>query len=81
MPDKKKLFLNFWKESKRRKVWRVLTIYAGTAFIILEAVDIIFPRIGFPDWSINLILYTMLFGALVAFVLAWIYDLTPQGIE
>ncbi|MEE4116687.1 MAG: tetratricopeptide repeat protein [Marinilabiliaceae bacterium] len=81
MPDKKKIILNFWKESKRRKVWRVLTIYAGTSFIILEAVDIIFPRIGFPDWSINLILYIMLFGALVTFVLAWIYDLTPEGIE
>ena len=55
-------------------------IYAGTAFIILEAADIIFPRWGFPDWTVDLVLYLLLVGAVVAVVLSWIYDVSPEGI-
>lgn len=54
MPDKSDGLTRFWKELKRRNVLRSLAIYAGTAFIILEASTIIFPRWNFPDWSIVL---------------------------
>ncbi|RLD55953.1 MAG: hypothetical protein DRI97_08455 [Bacteroidetes bacterium] len=47
----------FWKELIRRKVLRSLAIYAGSAFIILEAATIIFSRWNFPDWSIDLVLW------------------------
>ncbi|MDF1576106.1 MAG: tetratricopeptide repeat protein [Bacteroidales bacterium] len=73
-------FFKFWQELKRRNVPRVLAIYAGTAFIILEAADIIFPRWGFPDWTVDLVLYLLLLGALIAVVLSWIYDISPSGI-
>ena len=58
----------------------MMAIYAGTAFIILEAADIIFPRWGFPDWTVDLVLYLLLVGAVVAIVLSWIYDMSPEGI-
>lgn len=58
----------------------VLAIYAGTAFIILEAADIIFPRLGFPDWSVNLVLYLLILEAIITVILSWIYDITPGGI-
>lgn len=70
----------FWHEVKRRNVPRVLAIYAGTAFIILEVADMIFPRWGFPDWTVDLVLYLLLLGALIAGILAWIYDVSPEGI-
>ena len=70
----------FWEELKRRHVHRSLAIYAGTAFIILEAADIIFPRWGLPDWSVDLVLYLLIVGAVVTAVVSWIYDLTPEGI-
>ncbi len=43
MPDNPGRLSKFWKELKRRNVLRSLAIYAGTAFIILEATTIIFP--------------------------------------
>lgn len=70
----------FWQELKRRNVPRSLAIYAGSAFIILEAATIIFPRWGFPDWSIDLVLYLLIFGALVNLVISWFFDITPSGV-
>jgi tetratricopeptide (TPR) repeat protein/TolB-like protein len=69
----------FWQELKRRNVPRVLAIYAGTAFVILEASDIIFPRWGLPDWTVNMVLYLLVVGAVITLVLSWTYDLSPGG--
>ena len=71
----------FWKELKRRNVHRSLAIYAGTAFIILEAATIIFPRWDLPDWTIDLVLYLLILGAFITFIVAWIFDITPQGVQ
>ena len=71
----------FWKEIRRRKVLRSLAIYAGTAFIILEASTIIFPRWGFPDWSIDLVLWVLVVGALINLIIAWFYDFTSDGLK
>ncbi len=80
MSSKPNFLVRFWKEIKRRKVHRVLAIYAGTAFIILEAADIIFPRLGLPDWSVNMVLYLLIVGAVITVIISWIYDITPVGI-
>jgi len=80
MSSKPNFLVRFWREIKRRKVHRVLAIYAGTAFIILEAADIIFPRLGLPDWSVNLVLYLLIVGAVITVIISWIYDITPGGI-
>jgi adenylate cyclase len=80
MPPKANFIKRFWLEVKRRKVHRVLAIYAGTAFIILEATDIIFPRLGLPDWTVNLVLYLLILGAIIAVIISWIYDITATGI-
>jgi tetratricopeptide (TPR) repeat protein len=79
MSSRPRFFRKTWQELKRRRVHRVLAIYAGTAFVILEAADIIFPRWGFPDWTVDLVLYLLILGAVITVVLSWIYDLTPQG--
>ena len=71
----------FWQEIKRRNVHRSLAIYAGTAFIILEASDIIFPRLGFPDWTIDILLYLLILGSIVTIIVSWIFDVTPKGVE
>ena len=81
MPDKPKGLSHFWKEVKRRNVLRSLAIYAGTAFIILEACSLIFPRWGLPDWSIDLVLWLLIMGAFVNVIISWIYDITPQGVQ
>ena len=70
----------FWQELKRRKVFRVIAMYAATAFIITEAADIILPRLGLPDWTVTLLIIILLTGFPVAAVISWIYDITPEGI-
>jgi len=71
----------FWKELRRRNVLRSLAIYAGTAFIILEACNMLFPRWGVPDWSIDLVFWLLVLGAVINVFVSWVFDLTPQGIQ
>ena len=71
----------FWQELKHRKVLRSLAIYAGTAFIILEASTIIFPLWSLPEWGIKLVLWLLILGALINVIIAWIYDITPDGMR
>ena len=71
----------FWFEIKRRNVHRLMAIYAGTAYIVFEASTLIFPRWGLPDWTIDLVLYLLILGALVTFIVSWIYDITPKGVQ
>ena len=73
--------VRFWQELKRRKVFRVIAMYAASAFIILEAVDIVFPRWGLPDWSVNLVILLLILGFIVTAILAWIFDITPAGVK
>jgi len=70
----------FWKELKRRGVPRVLAMYAATAFIIMEAGDIMLPRLGLPDWTVTLVIILLILGLPVALVLSWIFDITPHGV-
>ena len=81
MSNKPDRFAHFWRELKRRNVLRSLAIYAGTAFIILEAATIIFPRWGLADWTIDLVLWLLIPGAFVNVIVAWFYDITPGGMQ
>jgi TolB-like protein/Tfp pilus assembly protein PilF len=69
----------FWKEVKRRKVLRIIAVYAGVAYVIFEASTLIFPRWGLPDWTIDLVLYLLIFGAIITVIVSWIYDIHPEG--
>ncbi len=80
MPNKENKLFQFWEELKRRKVFRVVAMYAATAFIILEAADIVLPRLGLPDWTVTLLIVLLLIGFPIAAVVSWIYDITPEGI-
>jgi len=59
----------------------MLAIYAGSAYVIFEASTLIFPRWGLPDWTIDLVLYLLILGAIITFVVSWVYDVTPEGVQ
>jgi len=71
----------FWQELKRRKVIKAATMYAATAFIIMEAGEIMFPRLGLPDWTVTFLIVLLIVGFPIAMILSWIFDVTPKGIE
>ena len=76
MPNK---LSQFWQELKRRKVSRVITVYAAAAFVILELVDIVAPSLGLPDWTLNLIIILLCVGFIITVIVSWIYDIQPEG--
>ncbi len=71
----------FFQELRNRRVLRVMTVYLGTGYVILEASDMIFPRLGLPEWSVTLILGLLLLGFPVAMILAWVFQMTPEGLR
>ena len=69
----------FWHELKRRSVIRVLTIYAGAAFVILELVDMIREPFELPNWAFKLVVVVLIIGFVITMLLSWIYDINPEG--
>lgn len=74
-------FSRFWQELKRRKVIKVITMYAATTFIIMEAADIMLPRLGLPDWTVTFLMILLIVGFPITVILSWIFDVTPEGIR
>jgi adenylate cyclase len=68
-------------ELKRRKVFRVAAAYGAAAFVVLQVADIAFAGLGLPDWALTLVLALVLLGFPIALVLAWVFDLTRQGVR
>jgi len=70
----------FYRELKRRKVFRVAIAYAIVAWIVVEVSSVLFPAMLLPDWSVRLVIGLAFVGFPIALVLAWAVDMTPQGI-
>lgn len=73
--------LSFLAELKRRKVFRVALSYLFVAWIIIQVASIIFPSLFIPDWALRLVIMSLLLGFPVALLLAWAFELTPNGIK
>lgn len=56
-------------------------MYAATAFIIIEAADIVLPRLGLPDWTVTFLIVLIIAGFPITIILSWIFDVTPEGIR
>ncbi len=69
----------FWQELKRRKVVRVITVYAAAAFVILELVSIIVEPLKLPEWFLPMVIVLLCIGFIIAIILSWIYDVKPEG--
>jgi TolB-like protein/Tfp pilus assembly protein PilF len=72
---------NFWQELKRRRVIRVIPVYAAAAFVLLELADIVSEPLGLPSWTINFLLVLLSIGLVLSIILSWIYDITPEGVK
>jgi len=72
---------NFIDELKRRRVPRVVLVYIASAFAVIQGADLIVPRLGLPDWLVTALLVVALIGLPVAVVLAWMFDITPGGVQ
>src|SRR5438874_1094383 len=71
----------FFEEVKRRKVYRVAAAYIIVAGGIIQILSATFPAWELPPWSLRLVILLLLVGFPIALILAWAYDITPQGIR
>src|SRR2546427_2726581 len=71
----------FFEELQRRKVYRVAAAYIVAAGFLIQIASAAFPAWELPNWSLRLVIVLLLIGFPVALILAWAYDVTPQGIR
>jgi TolB-like protein len=74
-------YQRFFAELKRRRVFRVMAVYGVVGFVVLQVVDLAVPALLLPDWSYRLVALILLIGFPVAIVLAWAFELTPEGVQ
>jgi TolB-like protein/Tfp pilus assembly protein PilF len=72
---------NFFAELKRRNVYKVAVAYAIVAWLLIQAASILFPTFEAPAWVMKVVVTAIIFGFPVALILAWAFELTPEGIK
>jgi adenylate cyclase len=67
----------FWKELKRRKVIRVITVYAAATFAIIDLLSNIIEPLRLPEWTLPFVIVLLCIGFIIAVILSWIFDRQP----
>lgn len=70
-----------FEELKRRKVFRVTGVYAVIAWVLIQVADVVLPTFGAPAWVNQTLIFLFVIGFPVAIVLAWAYEVTPEGVR
>ena len=71
----------FFAELKRRNVYKVAVAYAVIAWLLLQAASILFPTFEAPPWVMKVFVVLVAAGFAVALVIAWAFEMTPEGIK
>ena len=72
---------NFLAELKRRNVYKVAVAYIVAGWALSQGITQVFPVFDVPNWAIRLIVILIIIGFPVAVVLAWAFEITPEGIK
>src|SRR5881398_1079212 len=72
---------NFFAELKRRNVYKVAVAYAVVAWLLIQIATQVFPFFEIPNWTVRLIVLAIVIGFPVALVIAWAFELTPEGLK
>jgi TolB-like protein/Tfp pilus assembly protein PilF len=72
---------NFFGELKRRNVYKVAVAYAVAGWALAQGIAQVFPVFDIPNWVVRLIVLLIIIGLPIALALAWMFELTPQGIK
>src|SRR6266536_5679974 len=71
---------SFFSQHKQRHVVRVAIAYGVTAWLLAQIATQIFPFFEIPNWSVRLVILALLIGFPIALALAWVFEITPEGI-
>ncbi len=73
--------MSFIAELKRRSVFKVGVAYLVGAWLVIQVADILLDNIGAPAWVLQIIFVLLLVGFFIALFLAWVFELTPEGVK
>ncbi|MCG6989796.1 MAG: hypothetical protein LJF06_16675 [Gemmatimonadetes bacterium] len=71
----------FVDELRRRRVFRVLLVYLAVSYGLAQVADLLMPALELPSWTVTFVVVLLLLGLPITVVLAWAFDITPEGIE
>jgi TolB-like protein len=72
---------SFFVELKRRHVYRVAIAYAVVAWLLIQIVTQVFPFFEIPHWVVRLVVVVTVLGFLIALIIAWAFEMTPEGLK
>ena len=70
-----------YRELRRRKVFGVAAGYVVVGWLLVEVASTLFPTFNAPDWVLKVFITLVFLGFPVAMLLAWAYQLTPEGVS
>src|SRR5437773_11315061 len=71
----------FFTELKRRNVYKVAVAYAVVAWLLIQVATQVFPFFEVPNWAVRLVVLLIVIGFPIALVIAWAFELTPEGLK
>jgi TolB-like protein/Tfp pilus assembly protein PilF len=71
----------FFAELKRRSVYKVAITYAVIAWLLIQAGSILFPTFEAPGWVMKVFVTVIAAGFVIALIIAWAFEMTPQGLK
>ena len=81
MSDNPNKLSQFWQELKRRKVIKVIAMYAGVAYILIELASNVAEPLHLPEWTPTFVILLLVIGFPITIILSWIFDITPEGMK
>jgi TolB-like protein/Tfp pilus assembly protein PilF len=72
---------SFFSELKRRNVYKVAVAYIVAGWALSQGIAQVFPVFDIPNWAIRLIVLLIILGLPIAMILAWMFELTPEGVK
>src|SRR5437868_7860991 len=72
---------NFFAELKRRNVYKVAVAYAIVGWLLIQIATQVFPFLEIPNWVVRLVIALVAIGFPIALIIAWAFELTPEGIK
>src|SRR5437867_4670095 len=73
--------INFFGELKRRNVYKVAVAYAIVGWLLVQVATQVFPFFEIPNWAVRLVVLAIVIGFPIALVIAWAFELTPEGLK
>ena len=73
--------MNLFKELKRRNVFRIAGIYAVVAWILMQVAGTLEASLKLPEWFDSVVTAGLMIGFPIALLLAWAFEMTPNGVK